>query len=181
MTGGIGDNCRCSLCHPTNSNNSNKTTKMKETPPNKQLVSVPLDKLVTTILGDNHYVPIDPQLAEAIYLVCRNKVVAYVQFPSDKDINIIGQPISQPYLWQLGKWYESTERWMKSKLRAEEERKARFVAEANIQRITAFLLRTTELERPFAEKLAIKWVTANEEQKYIRMGGKPFIKTVEEI
>ena len=154
---------------------------MKETPPNKLLVSVPLDILVASILGDNHYTPVHPLLAELILLKCHNKHTAYVQLPGDHDVDILGYPISNPILWQLARWYESTERWQRAKLRAEDERKARFVAEANVGRITRFLMKTSELDAEHAGKLALKWVTNNDEAKYIRLGGKPFIKTIDEI
>lgn len=144
-------------------------------------ITLPLDEFVEILLEDRHYREVKPTVAELLFLHCQNKTLVYIQLPGDKDVDILGRPITKPIAWRFAKWQSSTEAWLKSKLRAEEERKQRFVEEANINRIKRHLLKTTELNEEFAMRLAVKWVTAKQEHKYLRLGGKPFIKSIDEI
>ena len=144
-------------------------------------ITIPLDTFVEILLADKHYVEVTSTVAELLFFHCQNKSLVYVQFTGDKDIDILGRRITKPIVWRYAKWQSSTEAWLKSKLRAEEERKQRFVDEANVIRITRHLLKTTQLDESFANKLALKWVASGAEKKYVRLGGKKFIKTVDEI
>jgi len=156
---------------------------MKETPREKQLVSCPLDELVDAILGDADEKPITENLALAIHSICKNHHTAFIQFPGDGHVNILDRPIVRPILWRHHRYASSTERWLKAKKIAEQERKDSYVFRHNLEIAVRAVMKETGLDREQCLPLAIKQVKRGKagEKTILAFGGKPFIKSFEEL
>lgn len=92
---------------------------MKPVPPSKQLVSLPLDALVSELLGGHSDVSISIEVAEVLLLVCKNKHTCYVQLPSDENVDLYGNKLLQPRLWAYNHWLVAAERWQRQRVVAQ--------------------------------------------------------------
>lgn len=147
-----------------------------------ETIVLPLNETIDLLLGDNHYRVMPRKFAEQLYAKCRNKRLVFVQFPEDKHaINILNHPITAPVVWRLHHYRESTEAWLTARKRSEEDRRARFVFDANVRIALRAIQSFSELDEKFALPLAIDKVKKNQEKHIIAMGGKPFYKSFDEL
>lgn len=173
--------------------NTNEISDGKNSEQQKNLlVTVNLVELIEALLTDiefageqvSHpadYREIPQSLADAIYAKCRNKCLAYVQFPDGKELNITGKPITSPLLWRHSKFVASTEKWLHNKQVAEQERQQMFIRQHNISYAIRTIMKFTGVDEKFALPLAVKWVEEGKERNLVMMGGKGFVKKFEDL
>lgn len=144
-------------------------------------VSLPFDILIRDLLGHNHYVPISQLTAEVILMHTGNRHSCHIQFPSDNDVDVTGRFIDHPLLWDLNAWNTSVERYRKQKLRAQQEREARFVLEGNTRLIARALMRFANIESDPARCLAHQFLTKKDYARIKAVGVKRLYENVNEL
>ncbi len=144
-------------------------------------VSLPLDILIHDLLGHNHYVPVSPITAEVILMHTGNKHSCHIQLPSDNDVDILGRFIDSPLLWDWNAWNVSVERYHKNKIRAQQEREARFVFEANICLVAKKILIMAFVKEDAARMLAHKWLSKKDYARIKAVGVKRLYEHVKEL
>jgi len=91
-------------------------------------ITLPLDEYLEDTLGENHSVPIRASVAEILDIKLKNRLTYYVQWP-DK----YNPDLKRPLLWRYKAWIESVDLWERQRKRANDERVARFIFEANVK------------------------------------------------
>lgn len=94
------------------------------------------------LLKDAHSCPVSFETAEVLHYHCKNETLCHIQMPSAGEVDMFGNPIRQPILWNLGQWRVSTEKWMRAKHRSETERQERAVFDANVKIVAYALYKT---------------------------------------
>ena len=149
---------------------------------NQRLVTLPLDKIVIDLLADFDCRTISSEVAEILHLVTDKKAIYHVQFPGDDEVDIDGSHITEPRLWSIRHWNNTSERHQKIKLRGERERELWLVTEANVKVIAKFLVKLAALNPEAAQCIARMMLNNNETDK-IRaiIGVRQLYKTSKEI
>ena len=114
-------------------------------------ITLPLDKLLDELLGDDHYRHVSPDIADILFAVCKNQNLIFIQ---REDRN--GMKLQVPRLWRLWAWRQDTESWLAAKRRSDIERDARFVFEENVKRVAKAITRETFIEGDAARALAYR-------------------------
>lgn len=145
-------------------------------------IVLPINLYIDALLRQDDYIDVDEITAQIIYAICKNQYLVHVQFPTDYNaVDIMGRPLTTPVVWRINAFRESTERWLKARKTAEEERAARHIYSANLKNVMKTVMAFTGVDEKFAQPVAEKLVRKNEEKKVIAMGGKPFYKTLDEL
>ncbi len=147
-----------------------------------RLVTLPLDQIVEDLLADSDCRTVSRDIAEILHLVTDNKATYHVQFPGDDEVDISGVPITEPVLWSLRHWQNTSERHQKIKLRGQRERELWLVKEANVKMIAKYLVRLASLNVEAAQCIARMKLDKNESAviKAI-IGNRELYKTSKEI
>jgi hypothetical protein len=144
-------------------------------------ITLPLQTLVHHILRGEHYVPISSDVAEIILHHTNNKHTCHVQFPSDEDVDILGNFIETPMLWEYGAWCRSSEKWLKMRVRSQKERDERFILEANITQVARCILRQAYVTPDAARMIARSMITKKDYARIKLVGCKKLFTTIEEL
>lgn len=132
---------------------------MSNSPPTDTFVSFLLTPLVDDLLKGHDFIEVSPSTAAAILLVTKNKSHCHVQLPSDPDaVDVYGKQLSKPRLWNLVYWNASVERFVKAKIKADQERIQRAIYLCNCERITKVLLRKYPLTYDMCNTIARRWL-----------------------
>lgn len=115
-----------------------------------KLVSLPLDKLLWSIIGDDQYKHIPSEVADILEIVAKGDL-CHIQ-RKDRD----GMTFKEPRLWWLTSWRSDTESWRIAKKRDDDARDTRWVFEENVQRVSRAITRETFIEGDAARALAYR-------------------------
>jgi len=130
--------------------------------PDQRAILISVADYVTDVLGDNDFVSLPFDRAEAILQITKNQSLCYIQFPSEEC-----PELTRPLLWNYGAWSSSIERYRKSKERSERERVARWIADENVRRIKKAVLRLGLITDTQAQMLAYRMLINPEKHKTI--------------
>lgn len=135
---------------------------------------IPLSSYITDVLGDNHWVPISYDRANAIVAITGNQKLCYVQFPSEDC-----PELTSPLLWSYGAWAASVEKFRRAKERSERERVQRRIDEANIKLIMRAVMRFASVDSSQAQMLATRMILRQQFLKIEMLGVKLITKEEE--
>lgn len=145
----------------------------------KQFAAFPIADIVADLLHGYEEVPISNSTAEVLFLVCKNKVLCHVQYPGHGEVDITGKLITQPHLWAIERWQDSSEKWLRARAWSEKQRDERLVFEANIRKVQRAILKMAMISPEFATVLAHRMVKKNEMDKITALGVRLFTNVKE--
>lgn len=148
----------------------------------KQTATFYLSEIVEHLLHGYDYVTVSEHVAEVLLMCTGNKHTCHVQLPSDPDaVSVSGITITKPRLWNINCWNASVERGLKASLRAEAERNARFVYQANVNQVVRCILKQWPVHIDQANTIARVMLDRKQYDKILAMGVKSIIMRVEDI
>lgn len=140
----------------------------------------PIEPIVRDLLGEAHYVSISQVTAEIIYIHCRNKWLCHVQFVTDDDATILGEPLKTPRLWSLQGWQMSVEKYLRDKARSARLRDERNIFDANIILVARAIYKVSGLPFDICKLQARRWLNENNPKIYA-VGVKKIYTTIQEL
>jgi hypothetical protein len=143
-------------------------------------ITIKLRELVSSHLGSLDCLSITEDLAFKIGVILKANPDCYacsIQYPHSE----YDPELNHPVLWQYQRWIESTEKWERAKRWSEEQRKLRFIFEANCNLVSKAITRYLGLERDRANALSYSLVKNNRVVILKEIGVDKLITTIEEI
>lgn len=95
--------------------------------------------------------------------------------------NFDGSAMNEPMLWEYQYWLKAQARWKKIKARADAERDARTVFDANVSNLTRIILKVARVNDSQAQMIATKMVREQSWGGAQQLGLKKVITNVSEI
>ena len=158
------------------------TLSMNPPLPGKQLISFPLSLIVTELLRGYDNVELSPDVANILHMVCKNKHTCYIQFPNDPtNVLINNKPIDTPRLWDLEYWRRSSERWLKSKIKSDEEHRQSLIFKYNIHRTARALTISLCLQYDSALNVAFTMVRLKQTAKLKALDCPALVTRIEDV
>jgi len=154
------------------------------------LISLPLATLVKELLGKHivyfrdgkHCISVSQETAYAIFMACSNEHTCHVQFPTDKfNVDMFGEPITAPLVWDLAAWRASSERHLRAKMKAKAEKEERDIFEANRKIVARAILKISGLNMDQASVMAHRWLKEKNMSRIEMIGVTKLITKVEEL
>jgi hypothetical protein len=156
----------------------------------KQLtITIPLDEFVRSHLGITpnskdgvtdqmwHHRDIPLWLADLIVAKTNNISSCYIQYPDKYDPHL-----KTPRLWDLSAWHTYSDSWERQARRSEQERKERFLLDANSHLLARAWLKSDwcGVSETMAIAICRKWLVEGK-LGVVKMLGVTLYKTIEEI
>lgn len=92
-----------------------------------------------------------------------------------------GELLDEPLLWNYDLWLTSQERWARQQKRAEDERNARAIFNANVDNLTRVILRVARVSDSQAGMIASKMVREDNWDGAKQLGLKKIVTDVKDI
>lgn len=143
-------------------------------------ITIKLRELVSSHLGSLDCLSITEDLAFKIAVILKANPDCYacaIQYPHSE----YDPELTTPVLWRYQRWIDSTEKWERAKRWSEEQRKLRFVFEANCNLVTKAIVKNLGLEKNRAIALSYSIVKNNRVVILQEIGINKLIASVEEI
>jgi hypothetical protein len=154
------------------------------------LISLPLATLVKELLGKHiihfrdgkHCISVSQETAFCIFMACSNEHTCHVQFPADRfNVDMFGEPIAAPLVWDLNAWRASSERHLRAKMKAKAEKEERDIFEANRKIVARAILKISGLNMDQASVMAHRWLKDKNMTRIEMIGVTKLITKVEEL
>ena len=118
--------------------------------------------------------PIDAERAEIIKHLTNNEHTCYIQYPEEyeADQNI--------YLWDYKAWIASEELRVRQKRYQHQSRVEGYLFTANVEDVTAAIVKKYKLDEDRARSMAWKWIKTGNKEAMKIVAGVEKIKTKEE-
>lgn len=147
------------------------------------IISFRLSQIINDLLGNSDFVTVSLETAELIKLHQTKRQFCYVQMPSDCDVDLKGNLITEPRIWNIQSWQVTSEKWLRAKSYSDRERDKRFIYAANVKLISRKLMSFMEgtITPEMAHTLARKTLDKNNNAKLKALGVTKLITKVEEI
>lgn len=142
-------------------------------------ITIKLRDLVSLLLGDSHSEQFPPgyrHVAELIEIKAKGTHICHVQWTDQWC-----PELQEPVLWVYARWCESVERWERARKRAEEERKAKFIFDANVRMVTDYCKKYFCMDKNWAATTAYGLVKNNRFNGLKVIGVDNLYTTIEEL
>lgn len=143
-------------------------------------INIKLKELVDAKLGTLDSASISEDLAFKISVVLKANPECFncaIQWPHSE----LDPELTTPILWRYQPWIDSQEKWQRVKRWSEEQRKIRFIFEANCNLVSKALIRYLGWERDRANTLAYSLLKSERWLVIKEIGVQKLITTIEEI
>ena len=146
----------------------------------QQLVTVPLNDLIWSLLGDDAQGLDKTRITQSLALILAQHLKDSLKWKVEFETKD-GEALTCPLLWRYSEWYASSERYMKAKLYAEKERIAMFIRDANVENMARAIMKTTRMSLEDARPTATMLVHKGNVECMMFLGLKKWITNESEL
>lgn len=124
---------------------------MKNKKSEEQSFNITLSEFLDSHLRTDFCAPIARKIAEIVEVISKDSLKCHVQWTDFE-----GNRLDTPLLWRYKYWVESADKYNSLKLRAERERKERFIFNRNLEILTEACEATMLLDKTRARDISLR-------------------------